>query len=102
MGTLEDAEIAPGRNAQLSWIQRKFSNLRLEETQIFPGNNQEVIENLTLMVRHINRTFPFYLPSRYKKYSETIYRCACAKTSAYIFVMGEMNANPFIKTCAGL
>lgn len=61
----DDTTIDPGRNAQLSWIPRKFSNLRLEETQIFPGNNTAVIENLTSMVRHINRTFPFYLPKRY-------------------------------------
>lgn len=60
----DDAKIAAGRNAQLSWIPRESSNLRLEETQIFPGINQDAIENLITMVRHINRTFPFYLPSR--------------------------------------
>lgn len=67
MSNIDESTAAPGRNAQLSWIGRKLSlsNLRLEETEIFPKNGREdVTENLTMLVRHVNRTFPFYLPRR--------------------------------------
>jgi hypothetical protein len=65
MNNKTDGSTESGCVAQLSWIARKFSNLRLEETQIFPHNGQNDPEYLALMARYINSTFPIYLPSRY-------------------------------------
>jgi hypothetical protein len=65
---MSDACTEMGRIAQLNWVARKFSNLCLEETQIFPSNGQTDPGHMALVVRHVNRTFPFYLPNRYYIY----------------------------------
>ena len=53
-----------GLTAQFSWIPRKFAVKSIEELKIFPSNDQTNPDNLALMVRHMNSTFPYYLPSR--------------------------------------